>query len=414
MRSLLLLSVLSLAACAASGGEDVDSTDSSPDAIVEVGVVVADPAATQVAAVEDGRVRLSGPSADKYATLAPGSIFVGARGGAKNPDGFLRRVARLTREGAELVVETTPATLTDAVVSGALNASSGTKPLDDEPNALHALSESTRSFQEIDIDFGGVPLFDDTDDVGAGKLHEQIVLDKAVLSARPFVSVDMRIADRKVTRFTALVQGNMDTSVQATAHVTLEGDADADALRALAQKHHAVSRTIYESPRVPLPTISIGRVPVSPAVKFTVTLACDLAFGGALDARAGVDAKSYVRLGGVLDKGIWQPPIKSDFDIQPTFAIDHAGAIDARCAIETQVELSAYGASGVTMAVAPFVDFSVAAGQAPRDNIYFTYRVDAGADGVMHGKNDVFGLAASDLERSLVQWKGPSLTGNAR
>ncbi|HEY8079816.1 MAG TPA: hypothetical protein VIF62_37050 [Labilithrix sp.] len=413
MRSLLLLSILSLAACASSGGDDVDATDQSPDAIVEAGVVVADPAATQVATVEDGRVRLSGPSADKYASLAPGSIFVGARGGAKNPDGFLRRVTRLSREGSELVVETTPATLTDAVVSGAMNASSGTKPLD-ETEGLHALSESAKSFGEIDIDFGNVTLFDNVDDVGGAKLHEQIVLDKAVLSARPFVNVDMQIAERKVTRFTALVEGNMDTSVHATAHVTLDGTPDADALKALAAKHNTISKVIYESPRAPLPTISIGRVPVSPAVKFTVTLTCDLAFGGTFDAQAGVEAKSYVRLGGVFEKEAWQDPIKSDFDIQPSFTINRAGPIDARCAIETQVELSAYGVGGVTMSVAPYVDFGVSPPASTRDNMLYPWQVDAGADGVMHGKNDVFGLPESDLERTLVQWKGKALTGHAR
>src|SRR5207247_664056 len=123
----------------------------------------------------------------------------------------------------------------------------------------------------------------------------------AKLTARPFVNVDLHIADRKVTRFTALVQGNLDTSVKATATVTADGTVDAKALEALRAKKHHVERVVYQSPRVPLPTISIGRVPVSPAVKFTVTLACDLAFGGTFSAKAGVEAKSYVRLGGVLE-----------------------------------------------------------------------------------------------------------------
>jgi hypothetical protein len=400
--------VLALAACAPSSDDDSDTAESAPDAIVETGVIVADGQATQTAEVSENSIKLTGPSADKYqSTLVPGSIFVAARGGSKNPDGFLRRVVSMSRAGGDLVVNTKPATLTDAIVSGAMNATSGTKPLDMN-SELHIDSPSTKSFDTIEIDFADKPLFDNIDDIDGVKFHELIKLDRALLSSRPFVNVDMRIADRKVTRFTALVQGNLDTSVSASGSVTADGAFDAKTLAALKAKKHQVQRVIYQSPNVPLPTISIGRVPVSPAVKFTVTLQCDLAFGGLFSAKAGVEAKSYVRLGGVLENGAWQAPIKSSFDIKPTFAIDTPGEVDAKCAIVTEAELSAYGTAGVSMTVAPYVDFSVSADEASRGGLphgYFSFVVDAGADGSMHGKNDIFGLAASDLEHSLVQWK---------
>jgi hypothetical protein len=81
----------------------------------------------------------------------------------------------------------------------------------------------------------------------------------------------------------------------------------------------------------------------------------------------------------------------------------------------TDVELSAYGVGGVTMSVAPYVDFAVTPGQTASPGYPFGFVVDAGADGVMHGENDVFGVAAADLERTLVQWKTTTpLKGRAR
>src|SRR5205823_2336632 len=160
-----------------------------------------------------------------------------------------------------------------------------------------------------------------------------------VLTATPVVDIDLRIHEGKVSRFVAMVQGNLDTSVKATATVTGEGDVDVDTLAALRAKKHDVSRVVYQSSRVPLPTIAVGGVPISPSVQFTVTLRCSLSFGGPLVAHAGVEAKSFVRLGAVYDKGAWGAPIRSDFDINPTFSLERSGEVDARCAIEASAEL---------------------------------------------------------------------------
>lgn len=190
-------------------------------------------------------------------------------------------------------------------------------------------------------------------------------------------------------------------------NVSAEGDVDAAVLAELRTRKHEVKRVLYQSPRVPLPTLAVGGVPISPSVRFTVTLRCQLAFGGPLVAHAGVEAKSYVRLGGVYDGAVWGPPIRSDFAIKPSFTIERGGEIDARCAIEADAELSAYGDSGITMSVAPYVDFGVKAdGATPQ---LYRFRVDAGATGAMHGRADVFGVRSEDLERRLVDWKAPQL-----
>ncbi len=356
------------AGCAAGGSDETTRAETESDALVAPSVVVADPAATRTADVREDRVVLPLSSADRYRALGASAIFVGAGGpsGSKNPDGFLRRVSSVAVEGDTLVIMTTPATLTDAILHGAVRASSGGLSIDD---------------------------------------HESIRLERAVLTAKPVVDVDLRIRDGKVSKLVAKVEGSLDTSVRALATVTGEGDIDEETLAALFTRKHDVQRVVYQSPRVALPTIAVGGVPISPAVQFTVTLRCTLAFGGLLRARAGVEAKSQLRLGGVYESGAWGAPIRSDIEIVPSFAIDRGGKVEARCAMEVDAELFVYGKSGVIMSVAPYVDFSV-----QPESTGYRHRVGAGAAGVMRGREGaVFGLPASEFNRSLVEWRAPAL-----
>jgi hypothetical protein len=415
--------IAALAGCADGVASDAGGVEGESDALVAATVIVADPTATSSAEVLPDRVRLPLAAAGRYRTLAPANVFVGARGApdGKNPDGFLRRVTSVAVEGDTLVVMTTPATLTDAIVHGALRTSSGGHAIVDHGAGEQSLTTlSRKELRGISIDFADEPLFDGEDAIEiAGKkarFVESIRLERAVLSATPVVDVDLRIRDGKVSRFVAKVEGNLDTSVRATAVVTGEGDIDAQTLAELRTRKHEVKRVIYQSPRVPLPTIAVGGVPISPSVQLKVTLRCTLAFAGPLVAHAGVEAKSYVRLGAVYDGAAWGPPIRSDFDIKPSFTLDRGGEIDARCAIEAGAELFAYGTSGVTMSVAPYVDFGVKAeAQGAAASPAYRFRVDAGATGAMHGRSDAFGIRPEDLERNLVEWKARSvLEGVAR
>lgn len=411
-RALALLALGALGAGCAQGVAD-GATEGESDALVASAVVVADSRATSAAEVLEDRVRLPLAVAAPYRTLATGSIFVGARGSlaGKNPDGFLRRVLSVSEEGSVLVITTTPATLTDAIVHGSIHPSSGGAAIDDSAGTRSLTPLTRAALSGIDVDFADQPLFDGVDEISIGdkkvRFVESIRLDHAIISARPAVDLDLRIRDGKVSRFVAKVEGNLDASVRATATVTADGDGDAATLAELRSRKHEVKRVVHKSPRIPLPTQAVGGVPISPSVQFTVTLRCQIAFGGPLVAHAGVEAKSYVRLGAVYDGAAWGPPIRSEFEIKPSFTLDRGGEIDARCAIETDAELSAYGSSGITMSVAPYVDFGVKGDGAATPT--YRFRVDAGADGSMHGRSDVFGVRAEDLERKLVEWKAPQL-----
>jgi hypothetical protein len=405
-----------LAGGCAEGAAADDDTSAASEAEIASTVVVADARAIASAVVEEGRIRIPVADGERYRTLAPGAIFVGARGpsGSANTDGFLRRIEGVTEEDGAIVFTTTPATLTDAVVRGGLRATNGGRSFDDHDTREQGIKPlaSRRELSSIQIDFADRPLFENVDVVetpeGTARFAESIRLDRAVLTARPNVDVDLAIRDGKITRFVAKVEGDMDSSIKATAVVTAEGDVNAATLAALKSRPHEVRREIFRSQRIPLPTISVGRVPMSPSVQLAVVLRCDLTFGGPLTANAGVEAKSYVRLGAVYANGAWGEPIKSDFDIRPSFAMDRAGEASARCALEAHAELFAYGTSGVSMSVAPYVTFA-----AQPDARGFKWRASAGATGAMHGRAGVFGVRAEDLERPLAEWTAPSLEGTS-
>lgn len=412
--SVLLVGALASITACAQGVDDGDEPASASEAQIASSVVVADEHTIASAIVEDGRIRIPADDGARYLALEPGTIFVGARGptGSKNVDGFLRRVVSVSQADGEVVVATSAATMTDAIVRGAFRASNGGQSFDSDPgtstDGVKPLA-TRRELSTIQLDFADRPLFDATDLVetpdGTARFTESIHLDRAVLTAQPTVDVDLGFRDGKVSRFVATVEGSLDSTIRATALVTAEGDVNASTIAALKQRPHHVEREIFRSRNIPLPTISIGRVPVSPSVQLSVVLRCDLTFGGPLTASAGVDATSRVRLGAVFMNGAWKDPIKSDFDIRPSFTMQKGGEVDARCAIDAHAELFAYGVSGVTMSVSPYVSFSAhpsapgAAGVA--------WKANAGATGAMQGRADVFGVAPEELDRSLAEWSAP-------
>lgn len=405
-----------LGGCAATS-EEPEDVGSTEGAQVASSVVVADSRAIALAEVEADRIRLPISVAERYRSMAPGAVFVGARGATsgKNPDGFLRRVVRVAEEDGVVVVETSPATLTDAIVKGAFRTSSGSPAGERRFDGTDVDEQSltprgAKQLKGIAIDFADAPLFDGVDEIdvpgGRARFVESIRFERAMLTSRPVVDVDLRISNGAVSRFVAKVEGNLDTSVRARATVEAEGDVNVATLAELRSRKHEVARVIYASPRVALPTFDVGRVPVSPSVEFKATLRCSLSFGGPLEADAGVEARGDVRLGGVYEAGVWRDPIRSEFDIRPSFAMGKPGEIDARCAIEVEATLFAYGASGVRLSVAPYVEFGVTreAGSGPVQR----YRVKGGAVGALRGRADVFGVAG-DLDRSLAEWEAPGL-----
>lgn len=383
-------------------------------------LLVADRHASLTAEVEPDRIRLPVAGNERWVALKPGTLVVAPRGlpDGTNPDGFLRRVLSSSVVGDYVTIVTAPAALTDVIVDGSVRASTAGGRVDDHLTA--ASSGGT-----VEVDLADEPLFENVDEITVGdsvsRFTETIRLTRAAVTTRPNVEVDLSVKAGKLTSFWAKLEGNLDASIQAVVDVTSDAPAGAAALAALRERRHTARKVLYESERVALPTFAVGQVPVSTSVKLTVALDCQLSFGGPVHAEAGVEAKSYVRAGGVYRNGEWQPPMKSELDVRPSLVVTGGAETEARCAVETHAELFVYGRSGMEMSVAPYVDFLMSEAVKPSAGFKqafgreWLYTVQAGATGGMRAKENVFGMAPEELERTLVDWKaGEPLTGTLR
>jgi hypothetical protein len=368
-----------------------EEESSEADVSVAPAVVVASSEAANAAEVLPDGLRIPAAVAREYSALPAGTIFVAPRGSptSKNPDGFLRRIVSTKPEGALVVFTTTDAVLTDAIVNGSVRASTNGSSIDGE-------LRSARDF-EVELDFSKEKLFDEP--------GEAIRFDQASLVAKPSVDVDVRISGGKVTRFMAKVEGN----VEAKASINF-------AITSPTPKKHEISKVLFQSKRVPLPTFAVGKIPLSTAVQLTVTMKCNVAFDGPINARGGFDAKGYVRLAALNQDGTWKPPSKSELAIEPAFEMDRAREADVKCVLETETELSAYGMPGVKMVVGPYLDFHVdpllVSAKGRRETSEFPWTATAGATGALRGNAEVFGLVSPDQE--LAHWQRDPLRGETK
>lgn len=409
-----------LAIGCANEPSDEASEETAPLSVVAPSVVVADPQTTQASEVYEDRIRLPRAVAGRYRSLPTGSIFVGARGDAesKNPDGFLRRVTSVSDDADFVVIATTKASIGDAILNGNIRTSNGGQTIDDH-GAVETASrtpDASRGFRGIRLDLPPESIFDGVDEIDIGgtktRFLESVRIDGGTFVSKPVVGVDLRIRDGKVERFASKIEGNLETSLHTTATVIAEGDVNEHVLAALRSRRHVTDRVLYRSPQLPLATVDVGGVPISASAQFSVTLHCEIAFGGPLVAHSGLEANSYVRLGGSYDRvSGWTPIAASEFVIKPSLSLDRASEVQAVCAIRADASLSAYGDSGITMSVAPYVAFAVEGNETPTPT--FRYRSEGGARGSMRGDARVFGLLPENLDRELGTWTA-SIEGDAR
>lgn len=438
--------------------DDVESSETA-EANVELSptVVVADKPTSNATEVLPDSLRIPAGVAQRYANLAPGTIFVGDRaagaedpapttapandtkdggkedgggagtakdggaaevgdggapeantGSSKNPDGFLRRIEAIRTEDGVIVMTTTPAKLTDAVLNGAIRASTGGGvSIDGESHA-----SAGKEFP-INLDIGSSTLFENVDvvDVDGKKtsFDESIEIETGRLSVNPSLAIDLMIREGKVGRFTALVQGQFDTSIDARVEVKPTGPISRDTARLLRGLPHEVSKVVYTSNPIPLSTFNVGGIPVATSVEFTVTMRCTMKFSGPFLAYPGFGARSFLKLSAIQTTGEWQPPSTSDFEIIPYFDLKKSSEIEGHCALETMARLSAYGSPGIVMTVVPYVDFRV--GSSPvliDDGDKLRHGppgslATAGVKGWLKGSADVFGIG-EPLDQQLADW----------
>jgi hypothetical protein len=372
---------------------DVETQDDTQaeQATTQERLFIADFDVARGAEVSDGKV-LFKTGGDALLALAPGTVIVSGRGEpGKNDQGFLRRIVRADRDPSGVVVTTTNAALTDALVDGHLESvSDGLVAYDDNvaPKDVHTALDG------IHIDVEGSPIFV----ADEGGMHDTARLERATIVAKPTIVLDLRIKAGAAARMTAIVDSDLDADVA----IALE----ARGMRTRLPTAHTASIPLYTSPIVPLPERRVGQVPVAPHVQFVVTLDCTARFADEAKARMGLHVHGHARLTATYENGAWSAA-PAPIEATPRVSFDRPAPLSARCALTTHATLGAYGIGGVTMGFAPFVDVGLDARAAG-----YGFAARAGTDASLSGSMDVFGVAAHDAPH--VVWASPAHVDGVR
>jgi hypothetical protein len=228
----------------------------------------------------DGAVFTFSQSTTELEALAPGDVMVGDVS-SQAPDGFLRTVRSVSTDGGEVVVETEPARLEDAIDTGGVQLSQVLEPADvraawqRQGVALAALPHAPGPggfVQTLDR----VVLFDLDGDKST--LDDQIVAD-GELSFEPRLDFDLKIKGARIDRVSLVA------SASERVHLRISGDVQ------LLDAHEEVEVAWYAFHPI---TVWAGWVPVvlSPQMRIVVGLdgTASVAFDTSVTQQASLSA----------------------------------------------------------------------------------------------------------------------------
>lgn len=292
---------------------------------------------SEVLEVGDGHLVLSAAGADRLLDAPPGQILVSQQAG-----GLLRTIERSWAEGDRVMVKTSPALLTDAVIDGD---ASLTRQLDDgafegDQTLLSPLTGAWLWRQDLGTLPGGgvVRLASDA----------QIRIDSGHLELRPTLDLDLSIRWGRVRRFGVAVGGSADTRLA----MTFEGGG---AFRGRYAEELWTSPTKYM-------TWFIGPVPVVVSVRARVSLEGVVESAGQAQLTTGAGASGEVDAGVAWASGQgWSTHATHDFGLHPIeIEGSAAGSASVSASLVVRIETKLYEAAGPWLApVNPFAKATV-------------------------------------------------------
>ncbi len=251
---------------------------------------------------------LLGPGAPPIPT---GGVIVGSDGG-----GYIRRVHSMSVSGGRLYIGARPAVLTDAVVSGILDA-------------------TTSIGFSSGLDLSNVILY--SGDAGGAPLSVAIASGR--IDFKPAIDLSMRIVPYKLHRFAASAAGEL----------RLACEIGVEALGPVA----GVRSMPIASIRKPFVSY-LGPVPVAAAVTMTLMARLEVSSDTAFACSLGIDISGPMRCGIRLDRGAWS--ISSDaspaYAARP-FQYESEGGARVSISIEPKIEIEFYGAPCVDLVFGP-------------------------------------------------------------
>lgn len=297
---------------------------------------------TDNADVRDGEIRLPPHLCSKFEKMKRGEVIMGDRGpdGSANPDGFLRKVVKVTCTKDGVVVETEP---------GTLQAGFDKLKLDVGFNLPGCKDLKTPN---MGVEYGG-PIVEYNDVVktaaGTDVPFNATLGVVASLCFAPKLSYKADIAFPKLNSFEVSATGILEAKLVAKAAVKLDPSVDAKTREELAGKplSKTITKTLADR-QVPLASVTVGSFNLPASLRFTATLSCDLAFTAPVEVEVGAKETATITAGLTYADGKLTPKTDKTLafePIPPTFAQD--GLIRTTCTITPTLQLKMFGiASG--------------------------------------------------------------------
>jgi hypothetical protein len=343
-----LVAVVALSGCVSGDKSPLGVTADSVQ--VAPGVVVAD--STVVHLLSDSGERSAGTYRFQVRsgalTVQAGDVLVGAE-----QDGFLRRVTAVAWSGDTLTLSTTPAALSDAVISGAFEVATGVAPGGGATTQRAAgvqlgPTNAAALLSGVALSTGGLALnntvlHDGQLCSGSACATVRIVVDSGFIAFNPGISIGGTISDSKLTEFHALTTGT--TGLKAAVSVDVGGSLDAgiDTTLAVFTKWFATA---------------VGSIPVVGVAQLAFVAQVDLHAEAAVGVTTGFYAVDSVSAGARYGNGGWSAVLAgrhSYAHTTPSFYGPAAG--DVRVTVRPKLTVLFYQVEGSFIDAGSYVRF---------------------------------------------------------
>ncbi len=417
-RSAQLMSIAvagAVAACSSAGG----SQQPAPQGTVSLSSNATFVNAQSAGDVDVEASYLSFPAATHPDMLnhAIGDVLMGDKGGAKNPWGFIRKVTALpTQQGSSIIIQTSPAALTDAVTQATFKTTltvpelTSSGPVSPSSNAVtvHPLGGvGTSGGTTIQLlDFSGTSLLNTS---GTATLHSgdtvgytaHATITTGTLDFSPSFDIGADIEPNlsdplsSIQEFHVIATGQLAADLEVNTGVALTGNmTGVDLAELIAQQiTQSPSMTLASYP-IDLGSISLGIIDIPVHAQFTATLACDLSYGGGVGVDVGGTATASVTAGFEYQSSTMSPVFSNSESftmVGPTWTMD--SAIHVRCSVKPEFDLSFFDVAAGSVWVDGHVSLdasAVCSSSALTGTV--SGSAQAGIDAVASANVDILGL----------------------
>ena len=359
-------------------------TDQAADVLIPDTTKVLSRDTTQVltSISEDGAILTFASTTAELEALAPGDIII-ADTSEQAPFGFLRRVNQITTEGQTVVVETSLATLEDAIEMGSTEANQVLSPGDvwegtEMPGVALVSADPTLSLSNFEVLFDDVVLVD---------------LDGNLATTDDQVRANGRLSFQPRYDFELALRGHRLERLSITCGATERVDLGITAEMQILDVNEEVQVATYLLRPF---TTWVGWVPVVLAPVLTVNVGVD---GTAtVGFEVSVSQEASLIAGLQYENGRWRPvsDFTNDFDFSvPTLSAN----CNSRGYATMQLAILVYGVGGPYGSVDGFLELDADINRTPWWKLY------GGLDASVGVKFEILGTRLADHEESVLQWK---------